>query len=154
MISRETSIVVSARVDARDLATLVKAWTQQTGMPPRSTSQLVKEALGVLADSFTSQDRSLAVTDHEQAFQVIERAQLNARSDRSHRAMFRASQSEQVSFATQSGQDITQLRSSYEEQLEMIEATCQAARKMGESEESIAARKSRALEKLQAKYGR
>ena len=152
MIKRETSIVVSARVDARDLATIVQAWTRQTGLVPRSTSQLIKDCLGVLAESFIGQDPSIAVQDHEHAFQVIERAQLNARSDRSRRAMLGAVQQDQLRFMGQAEQSFDTARSSYDEQIEMIEATCEAARKMGESEESINKRRERALKKLQEKY--
>ena len=95
MRQRVNSLVVSARVDARDIATVIKGWQKELGTTPRSTSELIKEIIGVVADSMLAKHgQDVAVSSHDEALDVIERAQLNAHSTRSRRALSRGMQAD------------------------------------------------------------
>ena len=83
-----SSIVVSARADARDVATLTKAWIKQTGMAPKTTSMLVGDSLATLAGILEQNDQSLHVETIEEAYQIIQESQLHAHSNQSRRAAF------------------------------------------------------------------
>jgi hypothetical protein len=95
---RENTIVVSVRMDARDLAVLIRWWRKQMGDQPMSTSGLVKESLGVLVDMGIKQWPELAVESQQEAYDEIEQSRLNVRSTRSRRAMGRGLQREQATF--------------------------------------------------------
>jgi hypothetical protein len=94
MVERQSSLVVSARVDARDVATLALAWSRQTGVGPKSTSLLVKESLGLLRDMIVEKSPDLVVESVEQAYEIISSMDLVAHSDRSKRTLTRALQAE------------------------------------------------------------
>jgi hypothetical protein len=58
----EANLLVSSRVDVRDLAVIVKAWYYQFGAVPKSTSVMVREALEALATSLVRERPELEVT--------------------------------------------------------------------------------------------
>ena len=94
-MQRTNSLVVSARVDARDVATVIRGWQIELGSLPRSTSELIKEVLGIVADSMLAKHgQEVAINSHDEALDVIEQAQLNAHSTRSRRALSRGMQSD------------------------------------------------------------
>ena len=94
-MQRTNSLVVSARVDARDIATVIKGWQKELGTTPRSTSELIKEVIGVVADSMLAKHgQEVMVNSHDEALDVIEQSQLRAHSTRSRRALGRGMQSD------------------------------------------------------------
>jgi hypothetical protein len=95
-MNRQNTLVVSARVDARDLATLAKWWQKQMGGQPTSTSALVKESLGALVDMVVQQFPDMLVESQQEAFEIIEHSRLRANATRSIRAMSRGLALEQA----------------------------------------------------------
>ena len=95
MRQRVNSLVVSARVDARDIATVIKGWQIELGTTPRSTSELIKEIIGVMADTMLAKHgQDVAVESHDEALEVLEQSQLKAHSTRSRRALGRGMQAD------------------------------------------------------------
>jgi len=95
-IKRENTLVVTARIDARDLATVVKWWTKTLGGRPNSMSFLVKEVIGQMADIMVREHPDVLVDSQQEAFEVIEASMLNARTSKSQRAISRGLQREQA----------------------------------------------------------
>jgi len=131
---RENTIVVSSRCDARDIATLIKAWEIDVGGRPRSTSWLLREVAGAMADLMVQRHGdAVKVETHQEAYEVIDGAQLNAHSTRSLRAITRGMQNEVLSPSTQC--EPKKLQND-----EMLLFAIKTMRQQGVSEEEIAER--------------
>ena len=93
---RQNSTVITARVDARDLATICQWWNKTLGDRPNSMSFLIKEVVGQMADIMVREHPDVLVDSHQQALEVIEQNMLSARTTKSKRAISRALQTEQA----------------------------------------------------------
>lgn len=151
----EANLMVSARVNVRDLAVIVKVWQQQLGRVPRSTSTLIREALRALAQSYVREQPELACASIEEALQEVVGADLTFRSDRSRRLMARALKEEALQEEAKSGYGVgqrwevpaqpTKPIGEREEELDRIERICQHLRKIGKSEQEIATTRDSAI---------
>lgn len=69
--ARPPTIILTSRVDARYLATLVQFWRGQ-GELPRSTSELVRLSLESFAEFLTLNNKAEFVQTHEAAFEILQ----------------------------------------------------------------------------------
>ena len=72
MITMDRKLVVSSRIDARDIASLIKAWIKQTGFPPKSISSLLQDAIGTLVQSLEQSNSDVHIETIEEAYEVIQ----------------------------------------------------------------------------------
>jgi len=91
-----STLVISSRVDARDVASLAKMWVKQTGFQPKSTSSLVSDALATIVQSLERANPDIHVETIEEAYEVIRQLGLNAQSARSQRRVSSGLQQEIV----------------------------------------------------------
>jgi len=72
MITMDQKLVVSSRIDVRDIASLIKAWAKQTGFPPKSISSLLQDAIGTLVQSLEQSNPDIHVETIEEAHEIIQ----------------------------------------------------------------------------------
>ena len=142
MRARENTIVVSSRLDARDLATVVLAWEQAVGGRPRSMSWLVREAIGTMSDLMEQKYGDLVkIESHQHAYEVIDGADLNARSTRALQAITKGMQNEIMNPASQ--HEPKQLQDD-----EMLLFAIKNMRSQGKSEDEITERMAPLMDSL------
>ena len=141
---RENTLVVSARVDARDLATIIKAWEIDVGGRPRSTSWLVREVIGAMADLMEQRHgQAVKIESHQHAYEVVDGANLSAHSTRSLRAITQGMQSEGLAPAIAEGP--RNIKSD-----ELLLSAIKMLRSQGKSEEEITERMAPLAEKFES----
>ena len=86
----EKSMVVSARVDMRAMATLVKGWRKKFVEPPSSMGTLVRRTLEMVSGMMAEDDPTLRVESMEEAYETIRRAKVMPLGERNARLVTRA----------------------------------------------------------------
>jgi hypothetical protein len=141
---RENTLVVSARIDARDLATIIKAWEIDVGGRPRSTSWLVREVIGAMADLMEQRHgQAVKIESHQHAYEVVDGANLSAHSTRSLRAITKGMQSEGLAAPIAEGPK--EIKSD-----ELLLRAIRGLRSQGKSEEEITERIAPLAEKFES----
>jgi hypothetical protein len=93
--NRVNTMVVSSRLDSRELAMMVLAWELEVGSRPRSMSWLIREIVGTMAELMHKKHgEDVEVGSHQDAFDIIEGRQLRAHSIGSLHALTRGLQAE------------------------------------------------------------
>jgi hypothetical protein len=93
--NRVNTMVVSSRLDSRELAMMVLAWELEIGSRPRSMSWLIREIVGAMAEMMHKKHgQAVEVDSHQAAFDIIEGRDLRAHSIGSLHALTRGLQAE------------------------------------------------------------
>ena len=131
--NRVNTMVVSSRLDSRELAMMVLAWELEIGSRPRSMSWLIREIVGAMAEMMHKKHgQAVEVESHQAAFDIIEGRDLRAHSIGSLHALTRGLQAEVLAPAiAEETQGVTN-------DMVLLNAI-KAGRAMGRSDEEIQA---------------
>jgi hypothetical protein len=132
--NRVNTMVVSSRLDSRELAMMVLAWELEIGSRPRSMSWLIREIVGAMAEMMHKKHgQAVEVESHQAAFDIIEGRQLRAHSTGSLHALTKGLQMEGLA---PSVVDDTEFFNSNK----LLLAAIDAGKKLGQSDEEITER--------------